>query len=63
MEASKTSARWAQVAIVLGVVAFIGSAVTLLMGNRQFHVWLTLGGSASTILATRSLLSARASSG
>jgi hypothetical protein len=49
--------------MILCGVAFAGSAVLLIMGHRPFHVWLTLGGSFSTMVSMRSLLNARAAAG
>jgi hypothetical protein len=55
MSGPERARRLRQVALVLGLLAFSGSAALLISGYRPYHTWLTLIGSASTVFAVWSL--------
>ena len=51
------------VALVLGGLGLVGSAVLLVLGTRAWHTWLTAAGSFATVMAMLVLRRARPRAG
>lgn len=60
MEATDKSARAATLASVLGGIAFVAAASSLIVGHRRWQTWFTLFGSLSILMAMRALRARRA---